>query len=387
MSLFMYTINHSLQNSLRESIRKIMNFKNVATYFVPLDRETKDLLNSIKHLKECKKINSLAKQRRIKVTKRTFNITIIQDRPFILLTTDEENLSEFVEDANKKIRREKLNELFDEFSLISFKKIFSLISPELIGLDPIKKAACLQLFSKERFHLLLLGDPGVGKTTLLSSIVSLSPIYSHGLGSGTSSVGLAVTIKGQEVMPGLLALANTGICVIDELNLMKKEDRSSLYNAMENGFITYDKGGHHYRIEANTRIIAAANPIMDKFRGGLAGIRRQIPFDQALVSRFHLVFIIRKPTTEKFLKIARNILRENKEIINENDIEFVKGYVEYALKIKKNEKEYIFELNPRIVVGLTKIAKARARMELRDTVNSEDIQIAKDLLLESLKYE
>jgi len=208
-------------------------------------------------------------------------------------------------------------------------------------------------------------------------------------------------------MPGLLALANTGICVIDELNLMKKEDRSSLYNAMENGFITYDKGGHHYRFEANTRIIAAANPIMDKFRGGLAGIRRQIPFDLALISRFHLIFIIRKPDTEKFLKIARNILRENKEIINENDIEFVKGYVEYALKIenvnipkefedeiinfiekiKKNEKEYIFELNPRIVVGLTKIAKARARMELRDTVNSEDIQIAKDLLLESLKYE
>lgn len=384
-----------------------MNFKNIATYLVPLDRETKDLLDSIKHIKDHGKINSLAKQRRIKISRKSFNITVLPDRPFIFLSTDEEELIKFVEDANKIIRREKLSELFNEFSPIAFNKIMNLISPELIGLDAIKKASCLQLFSKERFHILLLGDPGVGKTKLLSSIISLSPISSHGLGSGTSSVGLAVTVKGHEILPGLLALSNNGICAIDELNLMKKEDRSSLYNSMESGFITYDKGGNHYKFDANTRIIAAANPTMDKFRGGLAGIRRQIPFDLALISRFHLVFIIRKPNTEKFLKIARNILRDTKTSVNQNDIEFVKGYVEYALKLdeinipkefedeiinfieklKKNEKDYILELNPRVVVGLTKIAKARARMELRDTVNYEDIQTAKDLLLESLKYE
>ena len=384
-----------------------MKIKNIATYFVPLSTESKELFNSIKHIKEYKKIKSLAKQRRIKANKRIFGVTLINDRPFVFLTTDEEELFDFVNEKNKKIKNEVLVELFKEFSTVAFSKIISLISPDIIGMDHLKKAVCLQLFSRERFHILLLGDPGVGKTKVLSSVALLSPVSQHGLGSGTSSVGLAVTIKGKEVFPGLLTLANNGICEIDELNLMKKEDRSSLYSSMEDGFITYDKGGNHYKFDANTRIIAAANPIMDKFRGGLAGIRRQIPFDQALVSRFHLVFIIRKPTTEKFLKIARNIIRDRKIIINENDTEFVKGYVEYALsiknisipkefedeivnfieKIKKNEKDYVFELNPRIVVGLARIAKARARLELRDTVIYEDIQIAKDLLLESLKYE
>ena len=384
-----------------------MKLKNIATYLVPLNRETNELLDSINHFPNYKKIKSLAKQRRIKVYKRNFDITLVNDRPFILLTTEEESLQEFVEDTNKNIRHDSLIELFKEFSNIAFPSITSTISPDLVGLDSIKKASCLQLFSKERFHILLLGDPGVGKTKLLSSLVSMSPIAAHGLGSGTSSVGLAVTVKGKEILPGLLAIANNGICAIDELNLMKKEDRASLYSAMEDGFITYDKGGNHFKFDASCRIIAAANPIMDKFRGGLAGFRRQIPFDLPLISRFHLVFIIRKPSIDKFLKIARNILKDKKPHFNENDIEFIKGYVEYALsikivnipkefedevinfieKIKKNENNFLFELSPRIVVGLTRIAKARARSELRDTVNYDDIEIAKDLLLESLKYE
>ena len=74
-----------------------------------------------------------------------------------------------------------------------------LIAPNIVGMDLVKKAAAIQLFSEEPFHILLLGDPGTGKTDILRSAHDFSPVSSFGLGSGTSAVGLAVTVKGKEI--------------------------------------------------------------------------------------------------------------------------------------------------------------------------------------------
>ena len=45
---------------------------------------------------------------------------------------------------------------------------------------------------------------------------------------------------------------------------MKEENRAGLYNAMEKGFVTYDKGGNHYKFDAKVRILATANPKGDR---------------------------------------------------------------------------------------------------------------------------
>lgn len=312
--------------------------------------------------------------------------------PQLNIMVEEPNLGTYVSDINRIVAN-KANEHTFELFVENSGKILELIAPHLVGFDEVKKACFLQLFSKERFHILLLGDPGTGKTDILRSMNSLSPISTFGLGSGTSGVGLAATKKGKEIIQGLLPRANNGICCIDELNLMKKTDRGSLLNTMEKGFITYDKGSTHIRLQAKTRILATANPTGDRFIGKrLETYQKQLPFDQALMSRFHLVFLIQRPNKEQFLRITKHILTSEKAKINIDDVAFVKKYIDYAMKLnvnfnkkfeelvssfidklKDDEDKFLVELSPRIVHGIVNMAKASARSQLRTDVIDEDV--------------
>jgi DNA replicative helicase MCM subunit Mcm2 (Cdc46/Mcm family) len=289
----------------------------------------------------------------------------------------------------------------DIFSQIAKKDLVSLIAPNIYGMDSVKKAALLQVFS-DKVHTLLLGDPGTGKTEILRSATTLSPISSFGLGSGTTGAGLSVTVSGKEVMPGLLPMADGGICAIDELNLMEDKDRASLYNAMEKGFVTYDKGGKHYRFPANIRVLATANPKGDKFTGKtVAQLKKQLPFDPALLSRFHLVFLIRKPSAEEFRRIASDIVAGKSR--SEMDTGIIKDFVTHARSIdvkvpkeledditdfvaglREDEDKYLIEITPRLVKGFISLAKASARMRLAHSVEERDIKLVKDLITQSL---
>ena len=300
----------------------------------------------------------------------------------------------WIEELDKKIRSKFFEMRFREFSGRAYESVPQFIAANIIGLNEAKQSASLQLFSKEPVHILLLGDPGTGKTDILRSAADLSPIGAFGLGSGTSGAGLAVVVQGKKVSPGLLPSAHRGLCCIDELNLMKKEDYAALYNAMEKGFITYDKGGHHYRFDALIRVLGTANPQGDKFKGYTTEeLRAQLPFDSALLTRFHLTFIVKKANLSEFAEIAEKIVSEDKVKVKLNDILFLKRYIKFAsaldveipqgmadkiknfaTSLKEKEEGMLFEVTPRTVIGLTRLAKASARMELRSIVEGKDLE-------------
>ncbi len=305
----------------------------------------------------------------------------------------EEKLQFWIEDLDKRIRRQFFERNFREFAEKAWMAVPQFIAPNIIGLKHVKEASALQLFCKEPTHILLLGDPGTGKTDILRSAADLAVTSAFGLGSGTSGVGLAVTVKGKYVSPGLLPKADLGLACIDELNLMKKDDYAALYNAMEKGFITYDKGGHHYRFNARIRVLATGNPKGDKFTAyDLENVKAQLPFESALLSRFHLVFLVRKATLTEFSEIAEKIISEDKVKVNLADILFLKNYIRFVLKLdaeipqnfadkirdfvtnlKEKEDQLPFEITPRTVIGITRLAKASARMELRNIVEGKDL--------------
>ncbi|MBW2967527.1 ATP-binding protein [Candidatus Woesearchaeota archaeon] len=359
--------------------------------------------------KQLRIIRGLLKERKLSITSESASMGGLIDKvsyPRLVAEHDSPAVAEVVTRTNSTIDSKTDETMVRSFACSVHDKLHQIVAPGIVGFETIKKAVALQLFSPEHIHILLLGDPGTGKTVVLNSATELAPVSAMGLGSGTSGVGLAVTVKGKEVIKGLLPMADKGLCAIDELNLMKEESRASLYNAMEKGFVSYDKGGHSFRFDARVSVLATANPKGDKFTGRTTEeLKKQLPFDAALLSRFHLTFLVRKHDLDEFKRITRSLLNTKKASLSKKELKFLTGYitrahalgdiriprrfeqdiVDFIGEIKANESRYLVEVSPRMVVGFSRLAKASARMELRDQVEQKDVDLVKSIVQESLK--
>jgi replicative DNA helicase Mcm len=326
--------------------------------------------------------------------------------PLIKPLSKDVKILAYLEKLNDRVLNQAYETGLQRFSKHAADSCYQFIAPNIVGMEIVKKAIALQLFATytEPVHVLLLGDPGTGKTDMLRSAADLHPIASFGLGSGTTGVGLTVTVKGDDVQKGLLPLADKGLCAIDELNLMDEKDRASLYNAMEKGFITYDKGGNHIRFDARIKVIATANPTGDRFTAwSLSSLKKQLPFDSALLTRFHLVFLIHKPNMQDFVQISEKIVKNERSTKNPSDMEFMQRYVsrasalevkippalektivDFVASLKRDEHRYLVEISPRLVIGIVRLAKASARMRLSVAVEEQDIRNVEQIVIEGL---
>ncbi len=115
------------------------------------------------------------------------------------------------------------------------------IAPSIHGYEREKLAIALQLFSgvtkdlpdgsriRGDLHILLIGDPGTGKSQLLQYIRNIAPRSVYTSGKGSSSAGLtAAAVRddfgdGQQwtLEAGALVLADQGVAAIDELDKMR----------------------------------------------------------------------------------------------------------------------------------------------------------------------
>lgn len=380
---------------------------------LPLSKKKKKELSSLSlylSKSELKTTKKLLKQNLIWSAYTTENfsksIGITIHYPLIFSDSKEQHIISFVESINEKIKNTTRHKEYALLSKKAYEIIPNLIAPEILGFENLKKAIAIQLLSKERIHILLLGDPSTGKTDLIRAAYELSPIGSFGLGSGISGVGLSMSISGKEVIKGLLPLANKGICAIDELNLIKQDDLGSLYNAMEKGFVSYDKGNTHKTLDADVRVIATANPKGKIFVGkDIKYLRTQVKFDPALLSRFHLISIIRRPKPEEFAKIASSLASGKSITLSQKDKNFIKGFIDFAKdiqvdfpsnlegeiekfakEIREKEDNMVIDSSPRQVIGVIRMAKALARMRLSNNVSpldlSNSIELFKSIMIE-----
>jgi len=188
-------------------------------------------------------------------------------------------------------------------------------------------------------HILLIGDPGTGKSQLVKSMSTVAPKARFVSGKGATGAGLTATVVKDEILrgwaleAGALVLANRGILCIDEIDKMSHEDRSAMHEAMEQQTISISKANVQAVLNCQTSILAAANPKLGRF-DGFKSLPEQIDMPITLLSRFDLIFPFRDmPDKENDKSLAEFILKSHQHVENyspEIPLDLLRKYVSYA---------------------------------------------------------
>ena len=268
------------------------------------------------------------------------NITPVDD------VFEDSRISE--DDVNEIIQ---LSEREDIFELL-----WKSLAPEVYGYENIKKGMTLQLFEGNRpsddtfktdtmerwtIHILLIGDPGIGKSQLIQSVRKRAPKNITISGTNTSQAGLTVSTVKDELTgtwtmeAGATVLADTGVLCIDEYDKLKPSAQKSLNEPMEQLSVSSAKAGLVQTMSARTSILAGANPKYSKF-DKYRSYREQLDIPESNLSRFDLIFVLEDEIDEtKDANLAHALLNRD-FILDESEVIPVDLLKKYITWVKAN---------------------------------------------------
>ena len=299
-------------------------------------------------------------------------------------------------------------------------KIIASTAPSIRGYRDVKEAIALQLFGgavkeledgtrlRGDIHILLVGDPGMGKSQILKYVSKLAPRSVYTSGKGTSGAGLTAAavrdeLGGWSLEAGALVLGDQGNVCVDELDKMRSEDRSALHEALEQQTVSIAKAGIMATLNTRCSVLAAANPKFGRF-DQYKSVADQIDLPSPILSRFDLYFALEdKPNVENDREIAKHILKihQSSNVEYEIEPELLRKYIAYARKninpvlteeaLKVLEEFYVTvrsgaaEENGQVTItarqleAIIRLAEASAKLQLKDKVESSDAHRAINL--------
>ena len=306
-----------------------------------------------------------------------------------------------------------------------YDKLVNSMAPSIYGYEKIKEALLLQLMggvrkvrrdtivSRGDMHILLVGDPGSGKSALLKRITQIAPKGRYVSGKGVSAAGITAAVvrdeflRGWALEAGAMVLSSDGVVCVDELDKMSSEDRAAMHEALENQTVSISKANIQATLIARTTVLAAANPKFGRF-DPYGIIADQIDLPPTLINRFDLIFPIKDiPEEIRDERMAKHILTLHQAPdVQEPEIptNLLRKYIAYARQkvhpkltdgaLDEIKNFYLsmrksgsgeggirsIPISARQLEALVRLSEASARSRLDDRVTRKDAKKAVELL-------
>ncbi|EFA84139.1 MCM family protein [Heterostelium album PN500] len=249
-------------------------------------------------------------------------------------------------------------------------------------------------------HMLLVGEPGTGKSQFLKYAAKVASRSVLTTGIGTTSAGLTAAVvkeQGGEMMleAGALVLADGGVCCIDEFSGINEKDRATIHEAMEQQTISIAKAGIITSLHTRCSIIAATNAKgkYDEQQSLMVNTNLASP----LLSRFDIILIItddQEPEWDRM--ISEFILRRGQPLKESDDKFWNENLQSYLYYIKNTFNPTLSEdskllldayfqkqrtgatqrnearITTRLLESLIRLSQAHARLMFRNVVEIQD---------------